>query len=128
MQEKDRTLGELFGDLAAELRTLMRREMELARTELSEIIGRMFRDAAAMAAGGVIAGTAFLVFVAAAVLLLGLVMPYWASALVIGFVLATVGFILIQKGRKDFRQANLTPVKTTETLKETAKWAKAQLK
>jgi Flp pilus assembly protein TadB len=128
MQGKERTLGELFGELAAELRTLLRREMELARTELSEIIGRMFRDAAAMAAGAVVAGTAFLVLVAAAVLLLGLVIPYWASALVIGFALAAVGFFLIQKGRKDLRQANLTPEKTTETLKETAKWAKAQLK
>jgi uncharacterized membrane protein YqjE len=128
MPGKERTMGELFSDLATEMKTLVRQEMELARTEISEIIARMMRDAAAIVAGGVVAMAAFLVFMAAAVLLLGLVIPYWASALVIGAVLAVVAFVLVQKGRKDLQRAHLTPEKTTESLKETAKWAKAQLK
>jgi uncharacterized membrane protein YqjE len=128
MPGKERTMGELFSDLATEMKTLVRQEMELARTEISEIIARMMRDAAAIVAGGVVAMAAFLVFMAAAVLLLGLVIPYWASALVIGAVLAVVAFVLVQKGRKDLQRAHLTPEKTTESIKETAKWAKAQLK
>lgn len=128
MQGKERTLGELFAELTGEMRTLLQKEMELARTEVSEIIARMLRDAVAIAAGGIVALVAFMVLVAAAVFLLGEFMPLWGSALLVGIVLAAVGFILIRKGQKDIKQGHLAPETTAETLKETAKWAKAQMK
>ena len=128
MQGKERSLGELFAELTGEMRTLLQKEMELARTEVSEIIARMLRDAVAIAAGGILALVAFMVLVAAAVFLLGEFIPLWGSALLVGIALAAVGFILIRKGQKDIKQGHLTPETTAETIKETAKWAKAQMK
>lgn len=122
------SLGELFGELAAELRTLLRQETELAKAEISQKISRLAKDLAALGAGGVIAYTGVLVLIAALVLGIGTLIPLWVSALIVGIVITAVGLVLIQKGRKDFQEAGFTPERTTETIKETAKWAKSQMK
>src|SRR5918995_1581781 len=50
-----RPLGQLFGDLAEQLSTLIRKEMELARTEMTEKVGTVGRDAASIGVGAALA-------------------------------------------------------------------------
>jgi hypothetical protein len=130
MQERkdDRSLGELFAELARETSTLVRQEVNLARTEMTQKATRIGKDVGTLAAGGAIAYAGLLALIAAAILgLIGLGLPSWAAALIVGLVVVGIGFILIQRGREALKQEDLTPRQTIETLKEDAAWAKEQV-
>lgn len=127
-ERKERSLGELFGELTREIRTLFRQEVELARTETSEKISRASKDLISLAIGGVLLHTATLVLVAAAVIGLAAVIPAWLAALLIGLLFVAIGFAFVSKGRKDLARMKMKPERTAETLRETAQWAKSQIR
>jgi len=66
--------------------------------------------------------------IAAIIMLLAKVMPGWGAALLVGVVIAIVGWLLIGKAMTALQQADLTPRETVETLKEDATWMKEQIK
>jgi Flp pilus assembly protein TadB len=127
MPDQERSLGDLFSQLTHDLSTLMRQEVMLAKTELRQKASKAGKDVGFLAAGGAIAYAGFLVILAGIVLALGLVLPWWASALIVGVVVAAIGYILIRKGQTALKQADLTPKQTIETLKEDQQWAKEQV-
>ena len=120
----ERSIGELFSELTQELRTLFRQEMELFTVEMKEKATHAARDAVAIGVGGVMIYSGFLVLLAAIVLGVATFMPAWGGALLVATAFIALGFILVQKGRKDLTQMEMKPEKTTESLKETAQWAK----
>lgn len=121
----ERSLGELFGDLARELTTLVRKELALAKTEFSEKVSNIGRDIALLAAGGAVAYAGFLALLAAIILALGeLGVPWWLSALLVGIVVGGVGYMLVQRGLSALRQESLAPQKTIETLRDDAQLIK----
>lgn len=125
MPEKgERSLADLFSELTRELRTLFRQEMELFTVEMKEKVAHASKDAAAIGVGGVLLLTGYLVLVAAAVLGVAVFLPAWGAALLVATVFMVLGFILVLKGRNDLKQMEVKPEQTTESLKETAKWAK----
>ncbi len=124
----DRSLGELFAELAQETGTLVRQEVELARVELGQKASRLGRDIAALAIGGAVAYAGVLALVAAAILALGEAgLPWWLSALIVGIVVAGVGYALVARARTALKAADLAPRQTVETLKEDREWAKEQI-
>jgi len=130
MQERkeERSLGELFAELARETSNLVRQEVELAKTEVTQKASRVGKDAGVIGVGGAIAYAGFLALLAAVILGFGQFMPLWASALVVGLVVGAIGYFIIQKGRNDLKHADLTPHETIESLKEDTEWAKEQIK
>ena len=126
---EERSLGELFGDLARDTGTLVRQEVELAKTEMTQKASRAARDIGMLAAGGLVAYAGFLGILAAIVL--GLVaagLDAWLAALLVGAVVAAVGALLVQRGLSALKREELAPRQTVETLKEDAQWAKDQVK
>jgi hypothetical protein len=122
-----RPLGQLFGDLAEQLATLIRKEMELARTEMTEKATAMGRDAASIGIGAALGYGGVLVLLGAAVLLLVEVgLDAWIAALIVGLVAAGAGAFLVNQGRTKLAEVDLAPKKTVETLKDDAQWAKEQ--
>jgi len=121
----DRSLGELFGDLTRSLSTLIRQELELARTEMTARAGRLSQGAAMVGLGGALLHAALLG--AMAVVTLGLfelgVAP-WLAALIVTIVVAAVGGLLVASGRDALKKADLVPRRTIETVREDADWAK----
>jgi hypothetical protein len=67
----ERSLGELFHELSQDTSALIRQEMALARTEVSERISAFARDASMIGAGGVLLHVALLAVTAA--IIMGLV-------------------------------------------------------
>jgi Putative Actinobacterial Holin-X, holin superfamily III len=129
MQERgaDRSLGELFGDLARDTGTLVRQEVELAKTELTQKASRAARDLGVLAVGGLVAYAGFLALLAAVAL--GLVaagLEPWLAALLVGAVVAVVGAVLVRRGLDALKREELAPRQTVETLKEDAQWAREQ--
>ena len=117
------SIGELFGELTHEFGQLVRSEMELARVELKEEAGRAGK-AGAMLGGAAAAGYLALVLLAFAAAwgLAEVIEPGWAF-LVVGAVAA----VLAVTGRNRLREVSPVPDQTVETLKEDARWARAQV-
>lgn len=127
MQEKDdRSIGELFGELSRETATLIRKEIQLARAEMGQKASRVGKNVGFLVVGGVVAYTGVLALVAGIILLLGLVVPYWLSALIVGALISAVGAFLVVKGANTLRQEDPAPRETVETLKEDKEWLKNQ--
>jgi hypothetical protein len=124
----ERSLGELFSDLWQETRTLINHEMRLARLEMSQKASQVGKDVTYLAIGGFVAYAGFLAILLAVIVGLSNLIPLWLSALIVGAVVALVGFLLIQKGRSDLQRQDLTPKKTVATMKENVEWARDQMR
>jgi uncharacterized membrane protein YqjE len=124
----DRSLGELFSELATELRTLVRQEVTLAKVEVQDKASKASRNVGLMVGGGLIAYVGVFAVVAAVILLLGSVIPDWLSALIVGLVVIGTGYALLQSGRKGLKQTNFSLERTAETLQEDKQWLKEEVK
>ena len=127
MHSRDnRSLGELFSELAQETSTLVRQEVNLAKTEMSDKASRAGKHVGVLAAGGALAYAGLLAVLAGIIALLSNVMPLWASALLVGIVVAVAGYLLVRRGLDALKREDFTPRETIETLKEDQQWAKDQ--
>jgi Putative Actinobacterial Holin-X, holin superfamily III len=125
----DRSLGQLLGDLSRPPSTLVRQEIDLARTETTARVTAVSRDAALIGAGAALgyAGLLFLL-VALVALLIQAGLDPWLSALLVGAVTLAIGGALVWRGREGLRTTNVVPERTIGTLKDDAEWAKEQIK
>jgi len=125
--ETDQSLGTLFGDLTRDMGTLVRQEVQLARTEITQKASRAGKDIALIAAGGAVAYAGFLALLATLIIILGTVgVPWWLSALLVGAVAAAVGYFLMKRGVDALKRMDMAPKETVQTLKEDAEWVKEQ--
>jgi hypothetical protein len=125
---EDRSIGELFGQLTQDMTLLVRQELQLARSEMSEKISRVTSNLISVLAGGFVAYVGALALVAA--LILGLheladISP-WVSALIVGALFAIAGYVMLNRGLKELKRVDLAPRRTVETLKDDVQWAKEQ--
>ena len=125
---ENRPLGDLFGDLATEMSNLLRQEVSLAKVEVTQKAKYVGRNIGYLVVGGAVAYAALLAIIAAIIMLLARVMPNWGATLIVGVVVAAIGWMLIGKAMMALQQADLTPRETVETLKEDATWMKQQIK
>lgn len=123
----DRSLTGLLSELARETTTLVRKEIELAKTELSEKVGEATSGVAFLAVGGVIAFAGFLFVLLAATFALSQVLSPWLAAFIVGVVVLAIGLGLLWSGRSKLRAENLQPQRTMESLREDRRWARAQM-
>jgi hypothetical protein len=124
---EERSLGDLFTDLSRETTTLVRQEVALAKTELTQKATRVGKDIGFLAIGGAIAYAGLLAFIAACIIALNLIVHlWWLSAAIIAVVVAAIGYLLVRKGLDNLRTSNLAPTQTIESLKQDAVWAKEQ--
>jgi F0F1-type ATP synthase assembly protein I len=124
-KQADRSLGELFGDLGAELSTLVRQELELAKSEARLEVRRATQTGTAFAIAAV-AGLLLLSFASAA---LAWLLDQWMNTalafLIVALLWAIVALVAVQAGKR--RAAEIEPMpRTVETLKEDVEWAKQQ--
>ncbi|WP_142848811.1 phage holin family protein [Telmatospirillum sp. J64-1] len=124
----ERSLGALFSDLTRETTTLFRKEVDLAKAEMSETLSRASSGLIGLVAGGLIAFIGIQVLVAAAVLGLALFMPWWVAALVVGLAVLAIGGIVLAVGLSNLRARKLVPKRTITTMRDTTSWAKQQLR
>lgn len=123
----DRSLGELFSELSRETSTLVRQEVDLAKTELTHKAGEIGKDVGFLAAGALVAYAGFLTFIAMLVIaLIQLGVTAWVSALIVGVIVLAAGGLLVRTGLAALRTEGMVPKQTIETLQEDAQWAKSQ--
>ena len=122
----ERSLGELFSELANETTRLVRQEVQLAKIELGQKASEVGKRVGLIALGGAVAYAGLLAVVAGVILLLAHFMPAWVAALVIGIVVLGVGYYLIQQQLNALKNADLTPRATVETLQQDKEWVREQ--
>jgi hypothetical protein len=124
---RERPLGEVARDLTRDVSLLVRQEVELAKAEMAQK-GRIAAPGLGMIGGAGVAGlmaagalTAFLILV------LSIVLPEWAAALIVGAVLAATAYLLAKQGKERVGEAGAPiPEQTVETVKEDVEWAKTR--
>ena len=118
-----RSIGELFAELSRETGTLIRKELELATTEMTGKARVAGAHVGTIAVGGALAHAALLVLLAAIVMALAqLGIEPWLSALIVALLTGVSGYMLVKKGLANLRRTSVTPTNTIEALKETATW------
>jgi hypothetical protein len=93
---------------------------------MSQKASRLGKDVGFLAAGGAVAYAGLLAVLAGIIVLLGQIIPMWLSALLLGLVVAGVGYFLVRKGLEALKREDLAPRQTIETIKEDQQWAKDQ--
>jgi hypothetical protein len=123
----DRSVAALLAGLADETGALIRQEAALAKAELSEKLGRVGQGGAAVAIGGVLAFSGWLVLLAAAVLGLATVLAPWLSALIIGCAVVLIGAGVLYFGKTRLDARSLVPQRTLNSLRKDEVWIRDQL-
>jgi len=125
--EDNRSIGDLVAELSRETGVLVRKEVELAKTELTAKVRHASTHVVTTAAGVALAHAGLLVLLAAIVIgLTQLGVTPWLSAAIVGFGTIGIGYLLVNKGLKAFRGASVVPTHTLESLKEDARWTTRQ--
>ena len=118
----DTPTKELIQDLMGQGKILLREEVRLAKEELRTDAKQVGKSAGMVGAGGVLLHTGMLVSAAFLVVLLDLLMPLWAAALIVAVVLLGVGAIVTNTGTRKLKETNLKPEQTIQTLEEDKAW------
>ena len=119
---RDRSTGELLGDLYRGVSNVVSLEIELAKTEVSQKASRVGKNVGFLAAGGAIAYAGFLALIFAIIAILATFMYTWLAALIVALLVLAAGGALVWVGLKTLQQESPVPQRTLETLKEDKEW------
>lgn len=125
-----RGLGELLRELADGGAALVRREVELARREASDVAAAIGRGTGWAGLGGVLLLLGALALCTGIILLAGdqwLRDNFWLAALLVAVVAGIAAAVLARVGLRHLAPPRLMPDQTVETLKEDTAWLKRQL-
>lgn len=123
--QPDKSLGELFGELTGDLSALLRKEVQLAKVEVTEELKKTGRGAGMLGGAGV-GGLLALLFASLALAwLLDQAMNTALAFLIVGVMWAVIASILFARGKREISSVSPIP-DTITTIKEDVQWAKTQ--
>ncbi|MDB5414181.1 MAG: hypothetical protein JWR10_2516 [Rubritepida sp.] len=128
-QDSQRSVPDLLSDLVTQATTLMRQEVQLARAEIGEKVSSVGAAIGAMAVGGILLLAALIILLQAAVAAL---VEYGGlratiAALIVGVVVAVVGYIALHGAMTKLKTASLTPHRTAAQFSRDAEVIKEQI-
>ncbi len=126
---RSHSTGELVKELSEQTTTLVRKELELAKAELSQK-GKVAGEGA-----GMFGGAAVLALLAAGTLttmvlaLLDKAMDLWVAASIVTLIYGAIAAVLALSGRDRVKEGMPpAPEQTVETVKEDVQWARSRAK
>ena len=112
------SVGQLFGELAKDLSTLMRQEVALAKAEVQAEAKKAGKGVGLMVYAG-LAGFLTLLFLSHSLMwLLANVMDTGLAALIVAVLWGIAAAVGLSMGRKALKQVNPKPERTVDTLSE----------
>lgn len=118
--QEERSLGVLISELAQDTTTLVQQEVALAKAEMSEKASQVGRGVSTLAIGAVVLLAGLLALIDFAIYGLAELLPEdlspWLGALIVGAILAVIGYIMLQNGREEIKSTTLTPDRTAASL------------
>jgi xanthine/uracil permease len=123
-----RSIGELLRDLASDSASLVQQEFALARAEAEAKLHQMIMAAIELLVGALVAFAALIILLDAGVYSLAEAgLQRWLAALIVGGVVAVIGFLLVRKGQKDLAAKRLAPERTAANLRKDLDLVKEQV-
>jgi len=123
-----RSLMTIVTEIIGDVPRLVRKEAELLRAELGQK-AEMAGDAGmGIVAGLLLLSVALLLLLQTLVLALAHVMPPWLASVTVAVLVAVVGLVMVQKGRRDLKGINPMPQRTLANLSEDAQMLKEKIK
>ena len=123
----NRSLRDLLAELSRETGQLVRKEIELATTEVTARVKKAGAQVGIAAAGGALIHAGVLVLLAMLVIaLVEIGLAPWLAALIVGVLTIALGYVLVNRGLSGLRSTSLVPQQTIQTLKEDARWTTRQ--
>ena len=126
----------LLRELRDDAGTLLKQQVTLAKVELKENVSRLGGHVAKIAVGGVVTLIGATVLFIGLGQLLGVLLEaaglsddtaQWLGPVIIGLVVAVIGWALLSKAKKALAQESITPRQTIESLKADQQWAQNKL-
>ena len=127
-QDNGRSMADVLQDIVANVQTIIRSEVRLAKTEVTEEATKAARAGGVMAGGVVAALFTIWLLLLTILYALATVMPMWGAALALFVLMAIVTAAMLTAGKKRFKAVHPKPEKTIETMKENVEWVKSQTK
>ncbi len=124
---EDASLVELFSQLGSQAGTLVKQEAALMQAELVEKASIAGKNVGYLAVGGFVGYAGLLCILAGVVVILSYVVPLWASALIVGVVLAIASYVMVNSALTEMKKTNWAPQESIESIKEDAEWLKKQV-
>ena len=125
--QDNRSLADLVAELSRETGQLVRKEVELATTEMTVKVRRAGGHVATAATGGALIHAGLLVLLAAIVIgLAQLGITPWLSAAIVALLTMGVGYMLVNKGVTALRATSVTPTRAIDSVKEDVRWTTKQ--
>jgi uncharacterized membrane protein YqjE len=121
--QAERPVSAVLRDIVGNVQDIVRAEMRLAKTEVTEELSKATSAGMLVGLGAVMLSFSALFALLAVVYALSLVMPAWAAALIVAGVEAVLAAAFVGIGLKRFRATRAAP-RTRETVKENVEWAK----
>ena len=126
---RSHSTGELVKELSEQTTTLVRKEIELAKAELSQK-GKVAGEGAGMFGGAAVVGLLALGTLTTMILaLLDKAMDLWVAALIVTLIYGAIAAVLALTGKDRVKKGMPpAPEQTVETVKEDVQWAKNRAK
>ena len=121
---RERSLPELLKQLSQETATLVKQELDLAKAEVAQTGKKAGLGAGMFGAAGIVGFLALAAFTTFLILLLNLVLPAWAAALMVAAVYGATASVLGLRAKEKVKEASPPAPQTVETVKEDIEWAK----
>ncbi|MBA3465160.1 MAG: phage holin family protein [Deltaproteobacteria bacterium] len=123
----ERSIGELFGELASETGTLVRQEVQLATTEIGQKAAQAGKQSIMIMTGALLGVVSLVTLAAGIVVLLARWVPLYASALIVAAVFGVIAYAVAHAGLRALKTMSLKPTETLASLKDNKTWATKQL-
>jgi uncharacterized membrane protein YqjE len=126
---RERPVGELLRQLADETTTLVKQELELAKSEMTEKGKRAGVGFGMWGAAGVVGFLALGALTTFFILALDGAIPNWAAALIVASVYGAIAGLLYLRGKRKVDAAGKpVPEEAIDNVKEDVEWAKTRAK
>jgi len=121
-----RSIGDIVGDVTQDLTTLIRQEIDLAKTELKEEATKAGKGAGMLGVAGLSGYFAVLFLSTTLMFVLDEFLEMWIAALIVTVLWAAATAVLAMIGKNKLQASRPQLPQTQQTLKEDVQWAKAQ--
>lgn len=127
VRKEERSIGELFSELANETSTLIRQEVALAQVEITQKASTAGKNVGYLAVGGFVGYAGLLAIIAGVIMGLSYFVPAWLAAIIVGAIIAVVSYVLVSSALTALKNMDVKPTETVESIKEDARWLKNQV-
>jgi uncharacterized membrane protein YqjE len=127
-EEPEKSISSILHDVMDDVTEIVRTEIKLAKTELKGEANEVIRTLPVLGVGMLFGLCATAMALTTAMLALGVVLPYWAAALILFAITAILAGGCAGVAIARLRSIKLKPVATIHSMEENAQWLKTQMR